>query len=260
MNKLNKITKKYWNKQPCNIKHSKKKFLTKEYFNEVSKKRYFVESHIKKFVDFKKWKSKKVLEIGFGIGTDAIEFLKNGAFYTGLELSNKSLDITKKRMEIFNLKKNSNLICDEAENISKYFNKKNKFDLIYSFGVLHHSSSLQKCINEIHKVMTKKTEFKLMLYAKNSYKYFLTNNNLSRYEAQKGVPIIDFYEIADIKKLFKKFIIKEIYQDFIFPYKIPEYKKNKYVKVPHFKYMNKKIFNVLKKNLGEHLLITVKKK
>ena len=84
MNKLNKISKRYWNKQPCNIKHSKKKFLSKEYFNEISKKRYFVESHIKDFVQFSKWKNKKVLEIGFGIGTDAIEFLKNGAYYYGI--------------------------------------------------------------------------------------------------------------------------------------------------------------------------------
>ena len=71
MNKLNLISKDYWNKQPCNIKHSKKKFLSKKYFNEVSKKRYFVESHIKEFADFKSYNKKNVLEIGFGIGTDA---------------------------------------------------------------------------------------------------------------------------------------------------------------------------------------------
>ena len=70
MKKLNVISRKYWNRQPCNIKHSKKKLFSKEYFNEVSKKRYFVEGHIKNFVNFKKWKNKKVLEIGFGIGTD----------------------------------------------------------------------------------------------------------------------------------------------------------------------------------------------
>ena len=79
MKKLNVISRKYWNRQPCNIKHSKKKLFSKEYFNEVSKKRYFVEGHIKNFVNFKKWRNKKVLEIGFGIGTDAIEFLKNGS-------------------------------------------------------------------------------------------------------------------------------------------------------------------------------------
>ena len=259
MNKLNKISKRYWNKQPCNIKHSKKKFLSKEYFNEISKKRYFVESHIKDFVQFSKWKNKKVLEIGFGIGTDAIEFLKNGAYYYGIELSDKSFDITKARINLFNYNNKSKLINDEAENLNKYFNSNSNLDLIYSFGVLHHSSSLKKCLKTIRSIMNKKTICKIMLYAKNSYKYFLMKDNLIRYEAQKGVPVIDFYNINDLNQLFKKFKILEIKQDFIFPYKIKPYKRNKYYKINHFKYMKKDIFNSLKKNLGEHLLITLKK-
>ena len=259
MNKLNLISQKYWNKQPCNIKHSKKKFLSKDYFKEISKKRYFVESHIKEFADFKKYKNKNVLEIGFGIGTDAIEFLKYGANYYGIELSDRSFDITKKRIQLFNFSKNSVLINDEAENLCKYFNSNNNFHLIYSFGVLHHSSSLSKCLKVIYKLMNKNTICKIMLYAKNSYKYFLMKKNLIRYEAQKGVPVIDFYDHNDIKKLFKKFKIIDVQQRFIFPYKIKPYKKNRYIKLNHFKHMDKKIFNTLERNLGEHLLITLKK-
>ena len=259
MHKLNIISKKYWNKQPCNIKHSKKKFLSKEYFNEITKKRYFVEPHIKKFADFKRWKNKNVLEIGFGIGTDAIEFLKAGARYYGIELSDKSYHITKKRIDLFKFSKNSTLINDEAEHLYKNFSSKNNFDLIYSFGVLHHSSSLKKCLHVIYKLMGRNTVCKIMLYAKNSYKYFLMKENLIRYEAQKGVPVINFYTHADIKSIFRKFKIIDIRQDFIFPYKIKPYKRNRYVKLQHFKYMSPKIFQILKKNLGEHLLITLKK-
>ena len=259
MQKLNIISKKYWNKQPCNVKHSRKKFLSKEYFNEITKKRYFVEPHIKKFVNFKKWKNKNVLEIGFGIGTDAIEFLKSGANYYGIELSDKSFEITKKRINIFNFSNNSTLINDEAENLCNYFSAKNNFHLIYSFGVLHHSSSLKKCLDEIFKLMNQNTVCKIMLYAKNSYKYFLMKENLMRYESQKGVPVIDFYDNNDLNIIFKKFKIIKIEQDFIFPYKINPYKKNKYIKVSHFRHMDQKIFNALKKNLGEHLLITLKK-
>ena len=83
--------------------------------------------------------------------------------------------------------------------------------------------------------------------------------NLMRYESQKGVPVIDFYDNNDLNIIFKKFKIIKIEQDFIFPYKINPYKKNKYIKVSHFRHMDQKIFNALKKNLGEHLLITLKK-
>ena len=99
-----------------------------------------------------------------------------------------------------------------------------------------------------------------MLYAKNSYKYMMMKKNLIRYEAQKNVPVIDFYTKDEIRKLFKKFKIVEMKQDFVFPYKIKYYKKNKYVMVDHFKNMPKKIFNIFRENLGEHLLITAKKK
>ena len=174
-------------------------------------------------------------------------------------MSDKSLEITKKRIKLFNFEDKATLINDEAENLNKYFNSKSSIDLIYSFGVLHHSSSLKKCLNKIYKIMNKNTVCKIMLYAKNSYKYFLMKENLIRYEAQKNVPVIDFYDSNDVKILFEKFKIVDVKQDFIFPYKISPYKKNIYKKLSHFKYMDSAVFNALKKNLGEHLLITLQK-
>jgi len=49
--------KKYWNNRPCNIRHSDKKMGTKEYFDEVEQRKYFVEPHILKFAEFSKWKT-----------------------------------------------------------------------------------------------------------------------------------------------------------------------------------------------------------
>ena len=48
----------YWNKQPCNIKFSSKKKLSKEYFEEIKYKKYFVEKHISNFAEFNKYKKK----------------------------------------------------------------------------------------------------------------------------------------------------------------------------------------------------------
>ena len=90
----------YWNKRPCNIRHSKLTLGTKEYFENVEKRRFLTNSHIIQFAEFEKWESKRVLEIGCGIGIDAINFARNGALYTGIELSEKSLELTKTCMEL----------------------------------------------------------------------------------------------------------------------------------------------------------------
>jgi SAM-dependent methyltransferase len=258
---IKKKIKKYWDRQPCNIKHSKKKIFSKEYFDEVKKKRYFVEPHILEFAQFKNYNKKNVLEIGCGIGTDAIEFIKNGAKYFGIEYSPKSLEITKKRIEVLNLKKkNPRLFNLDAENLSQIKKLNIKFDLIYSFGVIHHTINMKKCFNEIYKLANKNTEIKIMLYAKNSYKNFLIKKSSYRYEAQKGCPVVQKVDRNDIKELIQnKFKLIRLKQDFIFPYKIGFYKKNIYKKLNHFDVMPKRIFNALKKNIGEHMLLSLKK-
>ena len=89
--------KKFWNTRPCNVRHSEKEIGTKEYFDEVEKKKFFVEPHIKSFSHFNEWNGKKVLEIGCGLATAGINFARFGSEYTGVELSLESLDLAKKR-------------------------------------------------------------------------------------------------------------------------------------------------------------------
>ena len=44
---------------------------------------------------------KDVLEIGCGIGTDGIEFARNGANYIGVDLTPKSVELTRERFKVF---------------------------------------------------------------------------------------------------------------------------------------------------------------
>lgn len=124
----------FWNKMPCNIEHSKLP-ISKEFFDEVERVRYQGEPHIPLFAEFTKWHGKKVLEIGCGIGTEAINFARAGAYYTAIELSNKSLDLTRTRFKIHGL--SARLVHGDAEELEKYFSGE-KFDLIWSHGVIHH--------------------------------------------------------------------------------------------------------------------------
>src|SRR6476620_3443799 len=127
----------YWDSRPCNIRHSPKPVGTKEYSDEVEARKYFVESHIPGFADFERWRGKKVLEIGCGIGTDTINFARAGAAVTAVDLSAESLKLANKRAEVFGLGDRINFIEANAERLSEFV-KPEAYDLIYSFGVIHH--------------------------------------------------------------------------------------------------------------------------
>ena len=162
--------KNYWNNRPCNLNHSKLEQGTQEYFDEVEKKKHFVEPHILEFANFSNCNGLKILEIGCGIGTAAVNFIRNGANYTGIELSDESLKLTQKRLEVYNL--SGELYNLNAEEDLSFLGE-GSFDLIYSFGVIHHSPNPEKIINNVSKLLKKGGSFKIMLYAENSWKKML---------------------------------------------------------------------------------------
>ena len=246
--------KKYWNRQPCNIKHSKAQIGTIEYFNDVEKRKYFVEPHILAFAEFPRWEGKRVLEIGCGIGTDAVNFARSGALYTGVELSGESLKIARKRFEVFDL--NGDFIEGDIEDLDlSKFNK--KFDLIYSFGVLHHTPNLSKALSQIRTLCDSDTKFKIMMYAKNSWKQKMIDAGLDQPEAQYGCPIANSYYQSEVIEILKKsmFKVEKITQDHIFPYAVQDYKNFIYTKEIWFEAMPKEVFRAIEKSFGWHMLI-----
>lgn len=249
--------KKFWNDRPCNIKHSSKELGTIEYFDEVEIKKFRAEPHILKFTEFPQWKNKKVLEIGCGLGTVGINFALNGADYTGVELSKESLEITKKRFEVYN--QSGKFYLGNAEELSSFVPAET-YELIYSFGVIHHSPHPENIVSEIKKYMNENSVLKIMLYAKDSWKNYMIGAGLDQPEAQYGCPIANTYTKQDVVELLDGYEVLSIEQDHIFPYQIEPYKKGKYIKQPWFDTMSTKMFETLEKNLGWHLLITAKLK
>ncbi len=249
--------KKYWDDRPCNIRHSSKELGTVEYFNEVSKKKFHVEPHILDFTRFPEWKGKKVLEIGCGLGTVGINFVFNDADYTGVELSEESLKLAKQRFDVYGM--DGRFYVGNAEELSSFVPIET-YNLIYSFGVIHHSPHPERIISEIKKYMNRNSILKIMLYAKNSWKNYMIEAGYDQPEAQYGCPIANTYTKDDVVDLLDGYDIISIEQDHIFPYKVEPYKKGFFIKEPWFESMPVEMFKSLEKNLGWHLLITAKLK
>src|SRR5579862_214968 len=139
----------FWDERPCNVRHSKHPCGTQEYFDEVEKRKFFVEPHLVEFADFPSVKGLKVLEIGCGIGTTTINFARAGAKkIAAVDLSGKSLELAKKRAEIYGFSDQIAFYQANAEELSKTV-PLDAYDLIFSFGVIHHTPHPEKVLNEL---------------------------------------------------------------------------------------------------------------
>lgn len=249
---------KFWNNRPCNVRHSKKEIGTKEYFDEVEKKKFFVEPHIKSFSKFNEWNGKKVLEIGCGLATAGINFARYGAEYTGVELSSESLALAKQRFDVYG--QSGDFYEGNAEELSSFLPSE-KYHLIYSWGVLHHTPHPELAMAEIKKYLAKDGVFKLMLYSSESWKNYMISIGLDQPEAQYGCPVAYTYTEQEIHDLLgSHFDVVSIERDHIFPYQIEPYKNGEYIKEPWFDSMPQEMFEVLEKKIGWHMLITAKLK
>jgi SAM-dependent methyltransferase len=247
----------YWNRRPCNIRHSNRDVGSREYFDEVEQRKYFVEPHIPDFAEFGRWTGKRVLEVGCGIGTDAISFARAGAIYTGLELSQASLDVARRRFEVYSLP--GRLVQGNAEKAAELLEHE-AFDLVYSFGVIHHTPHPDAVIREVRKLIRPDGEFRLMLYAKDSWKAAMIGAGFDQPEAQFGCPIAFTYTKEEVRDLMEAngFTVLSIGQDHIFPYVIEKYVRYEYELQPWFASMPRDMFRTLERSFGWHMLITAR--
>ncbi|MDC0225507.1 class I SAM-dependent methyltransferase [Gammaproteobacteria bacterium] len=150
----------FWNLKSCG-EDLLLKTLDKFGYQEQINQRYELEPYIIDFADFLNSKDKKVLEIGVGLGADHQKFAESGAILTGIDLTDRAIEHAKRRFALFNL--TSSLNTGDAEDLS--FGD-NTFDLVYSWGVIHHSPRTPEAIKEILRVLKPGGAAKIMIYHK----------------------------------------------------------------------------------------------
>lgn len=159
----------YWNDNPCTKSSLKSTEKTKDFFLEhdrLLEKLYPYADEVLKYEDCC---SKRVLEIGCGMANHALKMSKFTRRMIAGDLSYKSLEIAKKRLNEFNAK--VDVINLDSENLCFH---DEVFDRIYCLGVIHHTPQTEKAIEEIYRVLKHSGEVILMLYHKNSIFYYFT--------------------------------------------------------------------------------------
>jgi 2-polyprenyl-3-methyl-5-hydroxy-6-metoxy-1,4-benzoquinol methylase len=260
----------YWDARPCNIRHSTKPVGSKEYFDEVEARKYFVEPHIPAFADFERWRGKRVLEVGCGIGTDSINFARAGANLTAVELSGESLRIAAERAEVMGGADRIRFVQANAEELTSSLDDE-PYDLVYSFGVIHHTPRPERALAEMRALMAPGGTLKLMIYHRRSWKVFwiVAGQGRGRFwktdelvaehsEAQTGCPVTFSYTRGEARELVESngFRVEDLHVDHVLPYRIRDYVEYRYVKEPYFRWMPESLFRAFERRFGWHLLVT----
>jgi ubiquinone/menaquinone biosynthesis C-methylase UbiE len=264
----------YWDARPCNVTHSEKPIGSREYFDEVEKRKFFVEPHLAEFADFPSVKDKKVLEIGCGLGTTTINFARAGAKkVTAVDFSKKSLELARQRAVVYGFSHLIEFYHANAEELSNTVPRE-EYDLIFSFGVIHHTPHPEKVLEELHAYLAPGGAVKIMLYHRYSwktlwilfkyggFKFWRFSKLIAAFsEAQEGCPITYTYSKKEAEELFetKGFQAVSLKVDHIFPYRIQDYVQRRYVKVWYFRWMPQRLFRALEKKIGWHLCVTARK-
>lgn len=89
-----------------------------------------------------------MLEIGVGLGADHQRFAEAGADLYGIDLTERAVEHTRRRLALFELE--SRLAIGDAEDLAF---PDEAFDQVYSWGVLHHSPDTPKAIDEVWRVL-----------------------------------------------------------------------------------------------------------
>jgi 2-polyprenyl-3-methyl-5-hydroxy-6-metoxy-1,4-benzoquinol methylase len=260
----------YWDARPCNIRHSTKPVGSKEYFDEVEARKYFVEPHIPAFAEFERWEGKRVLEVGCGIGTDSINFARAGADLTAVELSSESLRIAAQRAEVMGVADRIRFLEANAEELTATLTDE-PYDLVYSFGVIHHTPRPERALAEMRALVTPGGTLKLMVYHRRSWKVFwiVAGQGHGRFwktdelvaehsEAETGCPVTFSYTRGEARELVETsgFRVQDLRVDHVFPYRIRDYVQYRYVREPYFRWMPEPVFRAFERRFGWHLLVT----
>jgi len=154
----------YWNKTPCQTPVATAKPFTREFYEQIEDYRTGDEPEIPGFAEFTRYHGKEVLEVGVGAGTDFIQWARAGARAHGIDITEEAIRNTRQRLELNGLTCESLQVAD-AERLPF---PDESFDLVYSYGVIHHTPDTVKALEEIVRVMRIGGRGKIMLYNKRS--------------------------------------------------------------------------------------------
>ncbi len=150
--------------------------------------RFAFEPNVVPFAGFDAAAGKRVLEVGVGMGADHVRWARaKPALLAGIDITERAVGYTRRRFELAGLR--PALARGDAESLPY---RDGTFDLVYSWGVIHHSPETEQAVREIHRVLKPGGIAKIMIYHLRSMTGYML---WLRYALMRGRPLTGLREI-----------------------------------------------------------------
>lgn len=165
---LKKSVSEFWNAASCGEIYMQGSDLRTR-LEQQAAQRYQLEPFIFEFAKFHEGRGKDVLEIGVGLGADHVHWATSRPrFLTAVDLTARAIHYTRARLALSGL--SSNLEVADAEHLPL---RDDSFDIVYSWGVLHHTPRTDAAINEVHRVLRPGGTARIMIYNRDAIAGYL---------------------------------------------------------------------------------------
>jgi len=150
----------FWQRASCGEEAYARGSSSRERLEAQARTRYELEPYIRQFARFESGRGLDVLEVGVGMGADHLEWARHmPRSLSGIDLTERAIAHTATRLALYGLR--SDLRVADAEKLPF---QDASFDLIYSWGVLHHSPDTPRAVREMLRVLRPGGVARVMIY------------------------------------------------------------------------------------------------
>jgi SAM-dependent methyltransferase len=207
----------FWEAHVNNEYYTDEERASDSYFADIEARRYRTHYHLRELLDLLDGRGRRLLEVGCGMGVDSVQLAQRGFDVTAVDLTENGLRVARdyaarRGVEIdFRLGNAEDLdFPDES------------FDVVYSFGVLHHTPDIERSVREVHRVLRPGGTAYVMLYHRDSV-VNLTHKVLRLpYESPRNrddhCPVVYTFSRRQARQLFAPFRAVSLHTDYPFTY------------------------------------------
>jgi ubiquinone/menaquinone biosynthesis C-methylase UbiE len=209
--------KRFWASHVNNEYYTTQDRASAAYFDEIERRRYQWHYHLTDLFTQLKGSTGRLLEIGSGIGVDSIQLARAGFDVTAVDLTDEAIGVAREFAKARGVHVDFRVGNAEALEFPDA-----TFDVVYSFGVLHHTPDIEQAIGEVHRVLRPGGRALIMLYHRNSLVNLVHKLLRLPYESPRDrsddCPVVYTFSKRSAKRLFRNFSRVEVHADYPFTF------------------------------------------